>query len=33
MEEEEREEVKRMLRPEVEDGDAAVDGEVVEEED
>ena len=32
MEEEEREEVERMLRPEVEDGDAAEDGEVVEEE-
>ena len=32
MEEEEREEVERMLRPEVEDGNAAEDGEVVEEE-
>ena len=35
MEEEEREEVERMLRPEVEymDGDAAADGEVMGEED
>ena len=33
MEEEEREEVERMLRPEVEDGEVAEDGEVVDEED
>ena len=33
MEEEEREEVERMLKPEVEDGDAAEDGEAVDEED
>ena len=33
MEEEEREEVKRMLRPEVEDGEVAEDGEAVDEED
>ena len=33
MEEEEREEVERMLRPEVEDGEVAEDGEAVDEED